>query len=238
MQNIDLTVVGTILTIITGFVLNFQKNKMDRAKQMEAAKVDNEKILNKLSDVDLQQNERQAKFEEKFELHIQDGVKDREKLDQIFELTKHQRFFGQLSSALTMRVYKLTKSQNLEIADMLFRSVQAVKPYFEEILKSDFNGINEEIVTLEIKGRIKNVRNSINKTNLELSEIQKELLIKTLSTELKPAIEKFSFDLNIVSKNKTNGERRKAFEELCIELIDKEIETTIRTYNEIKKSDK
>jgi hypothetical protein len=231
-----ITGVGTILTIIGGFILNFQKNKTERLKMKKESETENMKIIDKLSEVDLMQNAKIDTLVISLNNHIEKEEGNTQLLQELSSLLKHQPFFGKLSSLLTLRVYKLTKDVNSEVSDMLFRSLQAIKPYFEEILKSDFAAINEDIVFLEIKTRAKNVRSSINYEKLQLSEFESINLISNLNHLLKQPIKTFARDLTEISTKLTNGERRNEFERLCIDLIDKEIETTINAYNSIKKA--
>jgi len=240
MQNIELilTGIGTILTIITGFVLNFQKNKSERLKQKEDAEIESAKIINKLSDIDTLQNAKIDTLVIALENHIEKEEAQTKIINEMHNLLKHKPYFSELSASLIERVIILTKDSNKGIQTLLFKSIESILPLLANILDSDFKDVNEDIIYLKIKSYAENSFYNCRREKFNLEEIQFEELISDLPQKLKQPIKAFARDVYNLSVNVeigTNGRRRDEFTRLCTSLTDKAIEITNDVYLSVKK---
>jgi hypothetical protein len=166
--------------------------------------LDNRALFKKLESIDKQQNEKIETLSETLKTHVAKEEEDRAKVNEVYELLKHKPFFGKLSTLLTKRVHSQIRGQKAEISESLFKTLKEIKPYLQEVLECDFNGLDEDIIYIELSNRVGN---------------------------FEQPIRKFAFDLVEISKTKSNGERRKSFEEISIEFIDKYIEYSIKNKN-------
>lgn len=190
----ELIVTGIItgITLITGFVINIQKNKSIAKKETENQKVESDKILNKLSEIDTVQNFNISEIKQRLD-NLEISVK------RVLDLHKNTEEIPNLKDEIT-KVIEVFASDKIKVKNLL-KSIQFdTEILFENLLLSDFLNLNET----EIYEKLKTIsyKHSAKKNE-----------------EIETIIKLFCSDLCQISKKYDNGKRIEKFIILCKDLF-------------------
>jgi len=225
----------TFLGIATVQAFTFLRQKLYLNKKFDTQEKENEVINTKLTKIDKEQNEKIAIIEENIKsfnnemilTELQDIKKD---ITFLKDLHKYTYLLKELETTIGKTADKiliLKEFKNKEIKEALKFGQKKSLEIFDLILNYDFQ-IDEKKLQEEILLALKTIKISIDIKKLCLKE--PENFMKTLEEKLRNITDWFIMDFQDIAK-KINGERRKQFENICLQMIKNIYNETIDLYN-------
>lgn len=186
------------------------KHKADNKKRKQLNDV--------ISETDKKQNERMELIEKNVSI--------------ILEFTKDERFLKTIQTeiyGIAENIIDVKQLKNEELKQVFYRSIDTFKNWLNYILCHDFKLTAEQLKN-NAYSLLRNVRDKTSQNKLQLSN--PTLFLETIENSvIKPQMERFLIDFNTY-KNKKNGERREAFKNGALKLVEGIIEDTINYYNQ------
>jgi hypothetical protein len=222
----------TFLGIATVQAFTFLRQKLYLNKKFDTQEKKNEDIDKKLSGIDKLQNERIEALEsknidnDKILNELQEIKKD---ITYLKDLHKYTYLLKELETKIGKTADKLLilkEFKNKEVKEALKLGQKKSLEIFDLILNHDFD-INEKKLQEEILLALKTIKISIDCKKLCIKEPEKFMV--ELEAKLRVITDMFIMDFVEVSKM-INGERRKMFESICLQMIKNIYNETIDIY--------
>jgi hypothetical protein len=220
METIVVAISGIITVIITQYFLLVRQKLFLNKKFDKQDKVADD-INEKLETIDVKQNERIEALENK-NIDADKILKELHFIKMDISYLKDLHKYTYLLKELETKIGKtadniliLKEFKNKEIKEALKFGQKKSLEIFDLILNKDFD-INEKKLQEEILLALKTIKISIDCKKLCLKEPEKFML--ELENKLRIITDVFIMDFAEVSKM-INGERRKMFESICLQMI-------------------
>jgi len=176
--------------------------------------IDNRGIMRKMESIDKTQNEKLDKLQasdtdnsKKIDSLLEsdkkniDDIKTLQKaVNEMVEIHKYKPFLASLNTKVMKRIISYTKGINKEVSQMILNAYESTKPYFMEIVESDFQNIDCESILEILKLKAKNVRTSINPDNLDIAPEKYNGFISEIKLKLVTSMKIFSQSLAEISQ--------------------------------------
>jgi hypothetical protein len=220
METIVVAISGIITVIITQYFLLVRQKLFLNKKFDKQDKVADD-INEKLETIDVKQNERIEALENKNidnELILKELHEIKKDISYLKDLHKYTYLLKELETKIGKtadNILILKEFKNKEIKEALKFGQKKSLEIFDLILNKDFD-INEKKLQEEILLALKTIKISIDCKKLCLKEPEKFML--ELENKLRIITDVFIMDFAEVSKM-INGERRKMFESICLQMI-------------------
>lgn len=243
-MDIPIKEIGAGLSVLIPIIITQIKLYNSRKKN---DKTNNENVISKINDINEIQTKRLDELSIKFDKHIEEEANNDRQTKamlsniendtrELNELHKHNRKLPQILENLDKEfknIIEVHKLENEELKQMLFQTKLSLKEFASLTLNQDFKGvcIGETIQILEAKAKL--LKSTVNPIKLELKEVKQFLTDIKLKTIL-PLVSIFAIELDKITKEKTNGLRRQAFEDLLINHLQKMLYEIIKIYHEYK----
>jgi hypothetical protein len=222
----------TFLGIATVQAFTFLRQKLYLNKKFDTQEKKNEDIDKKLSGIDKLQNDRITALEnekidnDKILSELQEIKKD---ITFLKDLHKYTYLLKELETKIGKTadsILILKEFKNKEIKEALKLGQKKSLEIFDLILNYDFE-IDKIKLQEEILLALKTIKISIDSKKLCLKE--PESFMKSLEEKLRNITDWFILEFQDIAK-KLNGERRKSFENLCLQMIKNIYNETIDLY--------
>jgi len=158
------------------------------------------------------------------------------KLDFVYEIHKDRPKLSIIIRKLEDIIDTLTENKNKEVNRILLNSLEKIKPVFEDIFESNFQEVQKEKVIKIFLRKASSMRTNLDFTLLFGKNYNDKLetnFINAIKNEIIPDISLFANSLEEISKEKTNGERITAFENIAKLLVTNISTKTIKVYTEL-----